>query len=205
MARNNTLFEFNGDFRSNFPSALHKAAGTDDLRPALQHIVFTNGHAYVSDANCIVRQSLNFINIEGFENLEGKRIHSQIFRRIYNEKNVIVVAHPDCIEVKYPIFHTSVKYAYSTDDSKAPDFESVINNAQAKKESPIPQFSKIGINPRLFARLISAMHINCETTQVVLALPEFNSRAILVIDTHYDNKSPNDQLGLIMPAMLTDY
>jgi hypothetical protein len=200
----NDLFTSNGEFNTNFPSALHHAAGTDDLRPALQHIVFTNGNAYVSDAHILVRQSLKFINIEGYENLEGKKIHRQIFRRIYNEKQVYVVAHPDCIEVQYLLFNTSVKYSYSTDDNKPPNYEAVIPDVTNEKNLTIPDYAAIGINHRIFARLISAMKIDAYLSQIKILLPPTNNKSIIIVDQHYDNCSAHDQLGLIMPVMISN-
>jgi len=189
---------FNGDFRLNFPSALHKATATDSYRPVFNNIIFQNGYAYATDAHILVRQSLWFINIEGYENLNGKRMHAQLFQRIYNEKNVIVRAFVDYIEVEYLLFGNSkIKYSYSTDDSTAPNFEAII--PEIGKSVQPPTYSTIGINPRIFSRLISAMKINNDIGAVIIHLPERNTNSIIVIDKDYDNAS-SDQVGLIMPV-----
>lgn len=204
MSKQNSIFDTNGEYRPNFPSALHKATGNDDLRPVFRHVIFKDGYAYATDANILVRQSLKYINIEGFENLEGKKIHAEIFRRIYNERNVFVRAYPDYIEMQYLLFGTSVKFSYSTDDNKTPNFKAVIPDISDKKSLPTPDYSAIGINHRIFTRLISAMNIEPSLNQIKIILPKTNNTAIVILDQHYDSAKSSDQLGLIMPVMISN-
>jgi len=191
----------NGEFNANFPSALHKACGTDDLRPLFKHVVFENGYAYVTDAHILVRQSLNFINIEGANYLNGKRIRSEIFQRIYNEKNVIVRAFPDYIEVEYLSFgNTKMKFDYSTDDHNAPKYEAII--PKIGESIPKPEYSAFAINHKIFARLMSAMKISSYSSVVTLFIPQRNNQSIIVTDTN--DISYDEQLGLIMPVHVSN-
>lgn len=203
--RRKTIFE-NGDYRCNFPSALHLATDSDYLRPVFQYINFTGGFAYAMDAHIIVRQSFRFINIEGIEKLEGKSIHQNIFRRIYADRKTSIIRVTDVgIEVENFVIGQKITYSVknSTEIGKVPNYEGIINAETLKGEHTV-NYNQFGLNPRIFNRLINAMAIEPSTMNVRILMPPTNSMAFLVFDENDENAGAGNQLGLIMPVMLAD-
>lgn len=206
MRRRKTIFE-NGDYRCNFPSALHLATDSDDFRPVFQYINFSGGFAYATDAHILVRQSFNFINIEGIEKLEGKSIHQNIFRRIYADRNTSIIRVTDAgIEVENFVIGQKITYSVknSTEIGKVPNYEGIIN-ADMLKGKHTADYNAFGLNPRIFNRLINAMAIGPSTMNVRILMPPTNNKPFMVFDENDENAGAGNQLGLIMPVMLADH
>lgn len=171
-----------------FISNLHLACGKDKLRPELQYIHFKNGYAYASDAYVLIKQPLSLSHIQEPENLEGKAIHSSIFKEIRKMKHVVCT--PDGFECRTKD-NQKVFYQYSKTNTP-PNFEAVI------PKDELGGVAEIGIKPALVSRLGKAM---AGGTYGLKAVFRGECRAIVFepIQREY-----NGEIGLIMPMILTN-
>lgn len=201
----NLTINFEGEnYNRNFPSALYRIAddSTNGLRPALEHVHFYNKHAYVSDGHMLIRQSFDFINIRGVENLEGKCLHRTVFMRIFRERSATVIAKQTCIEMQlegYDKFNSKMLIDYSKEITRVPDYERVLDEAIKSHQSEVTtSYKQLGFNQKLFNRLLSGM--KCEgISGIVFSIPSSPNRGILITDSEYDFRRFDKQVGLLMP------
>lgn len=114
---------------------IHLAASTDDLRPAMQHIMIKDGIAYASDAHILAIVSLSDnsdLTQDQIEKLNGKVLHRDTWGQIYNgmiqdvtETGVVVKKNQFIAEYKFTnaadicfpdYIGTARKYTTSEDD-----------------------------------------------------------------------------------------
>ena len=154
----------------------------------MQCVHFKNGYAYASNAHVLIKQPLSLSNIQEPENLEGKAIHSSIFKEIRKMKYVACT--PDGFECRTKD-NQKVFYLYS-ETNTPPDFEAVI------PKDKLGGVAEIGINPAFVTLLEKAM---AGGTYGLKAVFRGARRAIVFEPLQHEY---NGEIGLIMPMMLTN-
>lgn len=171
-----------------FISNLHLACGKDMLRPALQCVHFKNGYAYASNAYVLIKQPLSLSNIQESENLEGKAIHSSIFKEIRKMKHVTCT--PDGFECRTKD-NQKVFYQY-LETNTPPDFEAVI-----PKDKP-GGVAEIGIKPAFVALLGKAMAGGACGLKAIFR----GERGAIIFEPI--QQEYNGEIGLFMPTIFTN-
>ncbi len=176
--------------KKNFISDLHLACRKDEINPILECIYFLNGYAYATDSYVMIKQSLEYSNLNGeLEHLDCKAIHMDSFKEIRKHQFV---------EVTEDGFDCTAKngrkafYPFKTFDSNVeiPDFDAAIPNG-------ITQVDQLGICPRHIAVLEKGMAGGGFLT---MAFSGVGSSIVLhSVDENYQN-----QLALVMPKPFDD-
>ena len=172
-----------------FISNLHLVCGKEKLRPSLQCVHFKNGYAYASDAHVLIKQPLSLSNIQEPENLEGKAIHSSIFKEIRKMKHVVCT--PDGFECRTKD-NQKVFYQYS-ETNTPPDFEAVI------PKDKLGGVAEIGIKPAFVTLLGKAMAGGSCGLKAAFR----GERGAIVFEPI--QQEYNGEIGLFMPTLLYSY
>ena len=114
--------------RKNFASHLYLACchKKDSWQPAFQYVHFQNDYAYATDGNVLAKQALYYSGVIDKENLNGKKIHKDVFKNIL--KFDVATAKVDGIECYENATGATTFFKYDNGDHKAPNFEIVIND-----------------------------------------------------------------------------
>lgn len=167
---------------------MHEACGSDELRPILMCVHFKDGFAYSSDANVIVKQSLEYHTIINPEFLEGKSVHKDNYKAIMqfekaecNEEG-ISCSDSDGRTAFFEYFHRVC--------GEIPNFDSILK--------PIGQKSVefIGINPECLHRISRAMHVPSGSLRLQF---QGVDRGVLI-----DSPEIPNQWGLLAPTIIND-
>tara|TARA_R110002049_G_scaffold224712_4_gene396512 strand:+ start:10640 stop:11179 length:540 start_codon:yes stop_codon:yes gene_type:complete len=78
--------------KRNFKSKISLACGSDNFRPAMEHLCFEDGLIVATDAHILIKQSIKLHGFtdEEIEILNGKFLHRDAFDEIYKYRNVTV-------------------------------------------------------------------------------------------------------------------
>ena len=124
--------------KENFLMPLYLAC-TTEKNEFCKHVNFVNGYMYATNTHILIKQSIDYCNVINKENLNGKSIHCEDFKKIFKANKVI--AHENHIECHYFKEDKKEIFKYQT-DVRLPDFEKIIN------EEP-SEVSCVQINPKL--------------------------------------------------------
>jgi hypothetical protein len=92
------------------------------MRPVTCHVCFSGGYAYASNGNILVKQSLEYFNIENPDILNGRMMHRTVFKELC--RCDIAVASPEGVEcIKSGL---KMMLPFGDCDARIPDFDSVI-------------------------------------------------------------------------------
>ena len=154
----------------------------------MQCVHFKNGFAYASNAHVLIKQPLSLSNIQEPENLEGKAIHSSIFKEIRKMKYVVCT--PDGFECRTKD-NQKVFYQYS-ETNTPPDFEAVI------PKDKLGGVAEIGIKPAFVTLLGKAMAGGTYGLKAAFR----GARGAIIFEPL--QQEYNGEIGLVMPMILTD-
>lgn len=172
----------------NFPTPLHLACATDELRPVMEYVHFVNGFAYASDAHILVKQSINeYCTVHDKENLTGKCIHRDSFENIRKFDNAKALM--DGIECWDDNGGKKAFFPYGTVEEKRPNFETVI------PDGPAENVPFIGINPK-YIEIASKCLARDKHTAVRMIFHGQNKAIILKAEDY------PEQIVIIMPIIL---
>jgi hypothetical protein len=125
---------------------IHLAASTDDLRPAMQHIMIKDGIAYASDAHILAIVSLSEnsdLTQDQIEKLNGKVLHRDTWGQIYN--GTIQDVTETGVVIKKNQFIAEYKFTNAA-DIRFPDYINTAKRFTTAKDDPI---SEVTYDPTL--------------------------------------------------------
>lgn len=174
----------------NFKTNLHLLTSDDDLRPVMSLIHFEDDFAYATNAHVLIKQHTSHHTIINPENLNGKAIHRRVFQLV-KQKFDVVTATEEGLQCADECGNKAF-FEYAD-----PEQKNFVNNMEAvipKTESV--EVKEIGMNLHLLNLLRKGMVLS----DMGCKFRFFGkNRAILI-----ESCGIKDQVGLIMPVMITD-
>ncbi len=169
--------------KPNFPQ-FHLACGKDPLRPAMNHIFFSNGYAFASDAHILIKAKLeDFTHREDIiDILEGKYIHRDTWKQIYNKSLIVKDEKLYCMELAMFIEFQEV--------DKFPNVEAVI------PKGPLEDVKQIAFHPINLQNLYKSLGIIFQSG----ASFKFHGASKAIVVKANDNFY--ESFGIIMPIMI---
>lgn len=171
------------ELKLNLPQ-LHHACAKDPMRPALEHIMIKDGYAYATNAHILVKAKLSEFTEreEILELIEGKYIHRDTWKQIYNKACLVKDEKLFCID--------HGMFVEFKDVEKFPNVDAVIPKGE------LEDVKRICFRHEFFNLLSKAL----KRTLSEGATLKFHgaSRAIVV----GSNDGFSESFGIIMPIML---
>ena len=172
----------------NFPTPLHLACATDELRPAMEYVHFVEGYAYASDGHIMVKQRIDeYCTAHDKENLTGKCIHRDSFENIRKFDNAKALE--DGMECWDNNGGKKAFFPYGTVEEKRPNFETVIPDGTTEH---VPF---IGINPK-YIEIAGKCLVRDKHSPVRMTFRGLGKPITVTVDGFAD------QLAIIMPMLL---
>ncbi len=172
-----------------FKSKVHLACGSDQLRPTMNNVYFSDGYLYATDAHIVIKQSLKLHDFEEEEikAVDGKYIHVNVMKELvkydylsFKEDHIFVIGG-----------NVKAKFDYNNDEEgKYPNIAAVIPN-------PKDAAAIDGIV--VSSKLLNILG-NCMIKDITngLKLTFYGEHRGIVVAT--PNIPIEDQLGIIMPV-----
>lgn len=170
--------------RFNFAAPIQLACADDPLRPIMECVHFMNGFAYASNAYLLIKQSLEYSQVQDIHLLEGKSIHRDSFKEILTYQTA--TATEDGIQCKDDNDREAFYYYAKVD--KIPEFEKTLSSHSCKG------VDFIGMNPKHMA-IVSKALIGADKAIRI----NFNGidKGMLIEVLDYEN-----QVAFLMPVPL---
>lgn len=141
---------------------LYNACATDQFRPAMEMVHFKDGFAYASDSHILVRVPIGScvtgMDEEEFGKLNGFSIHWKVLKKLYSYDRIFIERDDEAgtCEIHMSLEdHDICVQLRSQETLNVPNFEAVIQ--KNREGEPV---SKLGISPKMLARLGSAINLS---------------------------------------------
>lgn len=174
-----------------FNLKLHTCCDTNELRPAMEHILFKDNKIVASDAHILIAVDMDDLQLSEPEKviLNGKMIHRKGFSKIWN-KDVKITEEGLVCESEY------ILVPWSKEDFTYPQWEKIVPDL--KKIKPV---KSIGINSRLLNTLAHCFPCDPYHRGLFELYITTASDAIVVFNKPAELKT----FAIIMPLMQTDF
>lgn len=178
-----------------FQSDLTKVVSTDELRPSLTFIRFQNGYAYATDANALVKQSLEWLGFrkEEIDLLNNKSLSVAGFNYIKKALFFEVVEDGVLCSIgkKTASHRTRILVKFDGQDLKFPDYEAVI---PYDKNGAV---EKISMSKTNLKNILDAMKFDPNPVFEF----EAANRGVVV---YCPVIGKENQIGILMPCIIND-
>jgi len=164
--------------KENFKSPLHLACAKNDVHEFCKYVMFADNYMYATDTHVMVKQHFDFCNVIDKENLNGKAIHCEDFRRIFKADRII--AKEKGVEFHFFKENLTGHFDYKT-DVRMPDFDLVIKRCETVIET-----SCVQVNPKFIEVAAKCIYDDNERDGLVFTICDQNM--IKIESKNYDNQ-----------------